>query len=117
MKFLVDRCAGRRLAEWLRSLGHDVAEGRERGPDPGDRIVLEWASREGRVLITMDKDFGELVFLEGASHSGLVRLPDVPAPARITLVQRLLQDHSNDLQSGAVITIRGGRIRISRPGL
>ena len=49
MKFLVDRCAGRRLAEWLREHGHDVLESRERGPDPGDVVLLEWASAEDRV--------------------------------------------------------------------
>ena len=58
MRFLVDRCAGRRLAEWLRTQEHDVVESRERGPDPGDRTLLAWASAEERVLITMDKDFG-----------------------------------------------------------
>jgi predicted nuclease of predicted toxin-antitoxin system len=114
LRFLVDRCAGRRLAEWLRSLGHDVAEGRERGPDPGDRVVLEWAAHEHRVLITMDKDFGELLFLQGASHAGLIRLPDMPVSARIAVLERLLQDHASDIEGGAVITIRGERIRISR---
>src|SRR5207249_12154215 len=33
VKFLIDRCAGHRLAEWLRAQGHDVVESRERGPD------------------------------------------------------------------------------------
>ena len=61
MKFLVDRCAGRRLSEWLRQQSHDVVESRERGPDPGDRVLLGWAAAEGRILITMDKDFGELI--------------------------------------------------------
>ena len=37
MKFLIDRCAGHRLADWLRLQGHDVIESQERGPDPGDR--------------------------------------------------------------------------------
>lgn len=36
MEFLIDRCAGRRLAEWLSNLGHDVVEARILGPDPGD---------------------------------------------------------------------------------
>ena len=79
MKFLVDRCAGRRLSEWLRQQKHDVVESRERGPDPGDRVLLAWAASEGRILITMDKDFGELIFVEGEPHCGIVRLPDVPA--------------------------------------
>jgi predicted nuclease of predicted toxin-antitoxin system len=41
MKFLLDRCAGRRLADWLRTQGHDVVESRERGPDPGDLTLLD----------------------------------------------------------------------------
>lgn len=62
----------------------------------------------------MDKDFGELLFLQGASHAGIIRMPDLPVPARIALLERVLQDHANDIESGALITIRAGRIRISR---
>lgn len=43
MNFLIDRCAGRRLAESLRRAGHDVLEARTLGPDPGDRALLELA--------------------------------------------------------------------------
>lgn len=114
MRFLIDRCTGRRLADWLRQQGHDVVEARERGADPGDRILLTWAAEEQRVLITMDKDFGELIFVAGKAHSGVVRLPDVPAEERIALVGSLLDHHAEDLASGAMITIRGERIRISR---
>ncbi|MGH8521772.1 MAG: DUF5615 family PIN-like protein, partial [Gammaproteobacteria bacterium] len=53
MKFLIDRCAGHRLSEWLRAQGHDVVESRERGPDPGDRVLLEWARAEDRILVTI----------------------------------------------------------------
>ena len=63
MNFLVDRCAGRRLTQWLQSQGHDALDARELGPDPGDRALLERAVSENRILITMDKDFGELIHL------------------------------------------------------
>jgi predicted nuclease of predicted toxin-antitoxin system len=115
MKFLIDRCAGRRLAEWIRNQGHDVVESRERGPDPGDRVILQWAAAEGRILVTMDKHFGELVFVGNAPHCGLIRLPDVPADKRIVLMEKVLMDHTRELSQGSVITVRGGRIRISRP--
>jgi len=46
MRFLIDRCAGRKLAEWLKNLGHDVVESRLLGPDPGDLQLLEWACAE-----------------------------------------------------------------------
>ena len=114
MKFLVDRCAGRRLSERLRQQSHDVVKSRERGPDPGDRVLLSWAAAEGRILITMDKDFGELIFAEEQAHCGIVRLPDVPAERRIALMGKALTDHAADLSRQAVVTVRGGRIRISR---
>lgn len=115
MRFLIDRCAGRRLAEWLRQQGHDVIESRERGPDPGDRVLLEWAAAEGRVLVTMDKDFGEFIFARGASPCGLIRLPDLPSEKRIPLIERILAQYARELEAESVITVRGGRIRISRP--
>lgn len=113
MKFLVDRCAGRRLADWLRGAGHDVAECGARGPDPGDHAILSWAADEGRVLITIDTDFGRIVFLEGARHCGVVRLPDVPARERIVLLAQVLEHHGEELEAAAIVTVRGGRIRIS----
>lgn len=114
MKFLIDRCAGRRLADWLRQQGYDTVESRERGPDPGDRTLLAWAAAEGRILVTLDTDFGKLVFVNAVPHCGLIRLPDVPAKARIALMAQVLKQSAKDLEAGALVTIRGGRIRISR---
>lgn len=82
--------------------------------DPGDRVLLEWAVSDERVLVTMDKDFGELIFSERVPHCGLVRLPDVPAAKRIALMQEVLKEHGDNLAGLSVITVRGGRIRISR---
>ena len=70
MKFLIDRCAGRRIAEWLSSLGHDVIETRSLGQDPGDRVILDWAAGENRILVTIDTDFGKLVYV--ISFSGFL---------------------------------------------
>ena len=47
----------------------------------GDRALLDWAAKETRILVTIDTDFGELIYVENLSHAGLVRLPDVPANA------------------------------------
>lgn len=114
MRFLIDRCAGKRIADWLCDHGHDVVESRDRGADPGDRVLLGWAAVEKRVLITMDQDFGQLIFVENAPHCGLVRLPDIPATKRIELMDRLLRDHTQEIAGGAILTVRGERIRISR---
>lgn len=113
MRFLIDRCAGHRLAEWLRQQGHDVSEVRDRGADPGDVAVLEWSTAEERVLVTLDKDFGALLYLDRKPHAGLIRLPDVPAERRIAAVEQIIRGHARELSEGAVVTVRGGRIRIS----
>ena len=115
MRFLIDRCAGRRLAEWLRNSGHDVVEAETLGPDPGDRALLEVAESENRVLITMDKDFGELIYLHGVSHAGLIRLSDVRVARRIALVEELINQYREALEDRAIVTVQGGRVRISRP--
>ena len=114
MRFLIDRCAGRLLADWLRKEGHDVVESRELGPDPGDRALLDWATKETRILVTIDTDFGELIYLENLSHAGLIRLPDVTAHERQLIMQDLLTRYETELQDAAIITVRGGRIRISK---
>jgi predicted nuclease of predicted toxin-antitoxin system len=114
MKFLIDRCAGWLLADWLRKQGHDVVESRELGPHPGDRALLDWAAKEIRILVTIDTDFGELIYLENLSHAGLVRLPDVPTRERQLIMQDLLTRYETELQEAAIITVRGSRIRISK---
>ena len=115
MKFLVDRCAGHRLADWLRDQGQDVVESHKLGLDPGDRTLLERAAAEGRILVTIDTDFGKLVYLEKAPHAGLVRLPDVPAERRIALMAKVLTRHKRALEKQHVVTIRSGLVRISHP--
>lgn len=115
MKFLVDRCAGRRLAEWLSSLGHDVIEARSLGKDPGDSVLLEWAAEENRILVTIDTDFGQLVYVNRARHCGIVRLPDVPAQKRIQLMEMVIARYSSQLETGQIITVRGEKIRVSKP--
>ena len=115
MRFLADRWVGRRLAEWLRGQGHEVLESRELGTDPGDRALLERAAAELRILVTIDTDFGELVYVHAVPHAGLVRLPDVPAERRIALMAEVLERHRQALEIQAVVTIRGDRIRVSQP--
>ena len=65
----------------------------------------------------MDKDFGELIHLHGRPHTGLIRLPEVRMAQRIILVENLILNHRQALDERAIITVTGGRIRISRQAL
>jgi predicted nuclease of predicted toxin-antitoxin system len=73
VKFLLDRCVGVRVSEWLRHHGHDVENAWELGSGPGDAVLLARAVEGNRVLITIATDLGAMIFKEGARHTGLVR--------------------------------------------
>lgn len=113
MKFLIDRCAGRRLANWLLAQGHDAVHVVDLGRDPGDAVLLAMAFQQQRIFVTIDTDFGTLIFRDALDHCGIVRLPDVPAEQRIALMEQVLAKHAADLAAKAIITIRGNRVRIT----
>ena len=117
MKVFLDACvAGNAQAE-IQAAGHDVVWSGDWDQDPGDEAILEAAFRERRVLVTIDKDFGELAVLRGASHCGILRLVNFRAAQQATVCLQVLAAHAADLQSGAIITAEPGRLRIRRqPG-
>ena len=71
---------------------------------------------ENRILVTEDKDFGELVFAQKRPHGTIVRLVEMSVPAEIDAMREMLEHHADDLKADAIITISIGRIRIRRPG-
>ena len=95
--------------------GHDALEGLALGPNPGDKALLALAEAENRALITLDKNFSELIFLHRVSHAGLIRLPDVRMSQRNERVEEIIKAHGPELEERAVITLQGRRIRISHP--
>ncbi|MCL4489624.1 MAG: DUF5615 family PIN-like protein [Chloroflexi bacterium] len=73
MKFLLDESADLPLAMFLRESGHDVTAIAHDYPQAlKDREVLAIAYREQRILLTNDRDFGELIFRQRLPHSGVV---------------------------------------------
>lgn len=112
MKFLLDVPVGRAVAEWLREQGHDVLEVRTIDPSLSDEAILSHAASQGRIVISLDKDFGELAVRRGAPHCGIVRLPDVRVAERKALLQALIENHSDALERGAIITLTRSRVRI-----
>ncbi len=66
MRFLLDVNVGRRIAEALEALGHDVVRAALTNGMAEDPYILEQAVEGERVLITYDRDFSELVFSRAA---------------------------------------------------
>ncbi len=60
MKILLDACVWGGVRAALAAAGHDVIWAGDWSSDPGDEEILDQAAAENRVLVTLDKDFGEL---------------------------------------------------------
>ncbi len=114
MKFLVDVNASGAVARWLTERGYDVVQVADSNPKMGDEEILSWAIREERVIITTDQDFEEMIWREGKTHCGLLRLENLPRSERKALVEDVLTHHSQALESGAIVIAQGAKIRVRR---
>jgi predicted nuclease of predicted toxin-antitoxin system len=70
---------------------------------------------EGRILITLDKDFGELAIVRGLPHSGILRLANFSARQQAKACQRVLGLHGAELEAGAIVTAEPGVLRVRPP--
>lgn len=113
MKILIDVSAGLAIADVLRALGHDVTLVRDRDPRMEDVDILAWAVAESRVIITMDKDFGELVYHSGQAHAGvlLLRLESARTPEKERVVREIFHHYADQLP-GRFAVYQDGRLRI-----
>lgn len=108
----MDACVWGGAKAALLAAGHDVIWAGDWPEDPGDSSILELAHSDGRVLVTLDKDFGELAVLRRQSHSGIIRLVNWPARQQAQACIRVLDRYGEELQQGALITAEPGRVRI-----
>ena len=105
MRFLVDECTGSKVAQWLRGEGFEVFSVFDEARGMSDEKVLTKASDENWILITNDKDFGEMVFRERREHHGVVfmRLEDERAANKIEVLRKLLGGYSEKLPEEFVV--------------
>ena len=113
MKFLLDSyAASRTLHQALIDLGHDVLSAREGYSHATDETLLALAYEERRVLVTEDKDFGELVFLRRLPHPCIVRLVGLRATEKVDAMRDLIERHGDAMRAGAIIVVTGRRVRV-----
>ena len=117
MKFLLDESAELRLSSLLQREGHDVkavAHDYPHGLPDDDMLAL--ARDEQRILITNDRDFGELVFRHRLAHSGVIffRMRDQATTTKLARMQTLLQDYADQLDQFVAVTDRQVRVRRTR---
>lgn len=113
MKLLIDSSAWGGMVNQLVFEGHDVIQVNDVWQkDPGDEAILAHAYTEDRVIITRDKDFGELAISLGQPHAGIIRLWDTPARQQGDVVLAVIRQCSDALIARAIVTASPYRVRI-----
>lgn len=113
-KLLLDSCVALAVLQRLRADGHDIVSVLERDADPGDASILEVAAAEGRAIVTIDTDFGMLVFRDGARHAGVLRLRQALPAELAERASELVAAHGDDLETVAFVTDDGDGVRVTK---
>jgi predicted nuclease of predicted toxin-antitoxin system len=113
VRFYWDEGVDRQIVERLRAEGFETHYVAEIAPSISDERVLQEANALGALLVTMDKDFGELVFRLGKLTTGvfLVRLHEFTAAQRADMVAAAVLEHGSEL-AGAFTVLSPTRLRI-----
>jgi len=113
LKFLVDIGVGKKAEKWLLENGFDSKTVRGINPKAKDSEILKIAVSENRMVITMDKDFGELVFNSGANHEGvlILRLEDATGDEKVEIIKKILKNYSDKMYKKFCV-FQDGRLRI-----
>lgn len=116
MNLLADECVAIEVVARLRADGHAVEAAGDTAPGAVDDDVLARAVAAGQVLLTADKDFGELVYRLQRVHAGVVllRLAGLSTADRAALVSEVFRDRAAELP-GSFTVIEPDAVRIRRP--
>ena len=101
LKFLVDVGVGRKVEEYLLEKSYNVKAVRLLDQRMSDEEIIRLAALEKRIVITMDKDFGELVYHSGMVHCGilLLRLEDARGSEKQKVVDEILTKHADKIKN------------------
>lgn len=114
MRWVADENVDHPIVLAMRAAGHEVWSVADQDPGLGDDEVLQRARDSEAVLLTADKDFGELVFRKRLVPDGvlLIRLPGMAPREKAQVVVSMLERHAAELvRAFAVLTPNSLRIR------
>jgi len=115
VKFLADMGISPTTVAFLRQLGHDAVHLLDEGLGTlEDPAILTKARQEGRILLTHDLDFGDLLAASGAALPSVVifRLRDMRPEQVNQYVRTVLAEHGEALEQGAVVSVTEGQLRL-----
>ncbi len=114
MRFLADESCDFAVVRALQAIGHDVIAVKDVLRGRPDEDVINFALKESRVLLTEDKDFGQLVFASAMKSPGVIFIR-FPANARQSMAKTVVKlvEKTPEKLGGRFIVVQPGRIRIS----
>lgn len=116
MRFIVDECTGPSVSIWLAEQGHDVYSVSLRSPGWKDVQVLVKANEEKGIIVTNDRDFGELIYKFQQVYEGVIfmRVGDETITNKIAVLQRLFTLYASSINHESYITVTEESVRIKR---
>jgi predicted nuclease of predicted toxin-antitoxin system len=117
MRLLLDQGLPRTAATLLRTLGIDAVHVGEIGMETAvDAAILAQGRQELRVVVTLDADFHALLALSGARSPSVVRIriEGLRSEGLTALLEKVLEEFSEELELGAVVTVQENRMRVRR---
>jgi predicted nuclease of predicted toxin-antitoxin system len=105
VRIVADESVDKQIVVRLRSNGHDVLYVAELDPGVDDESVLSFSRRANAILLTADKDFGELIFRQKLLHCGvlLIRLAGFEPDVKGELVATVFDQHADELGAGFAV--------------
>ena len=115
LKFLVDVGVSKKVEQYLQEQGYDTKAVRTIDTRMSDQAIIRLAASEDRMVITMDKDFGELVYHSALKHSGvlLLRLEDATGSEKLKVVSNILKNYSHQIKNHFCV-YQNNKFRIRR---
>ena len=100
LKFLVDVGVGKNVEQYLLEKKYDTKAVRSLDQSMPDKEIIRLAALEKRIVITMDKDFGELVYHSGLDHCGilLLRLEDATGSEEQQVIANILEKYADNME-------------------
>jgi len=115
VKLLADECIERSIVNHLKENGFDIFTVAELTPGASDDIVIKLANKKKSILVTADKDFGELFYRQRKLTYGIIllRLHGLSSENKARVIVKTLNEHKDELL-GSFTVIEPTQIRIRR---
>ncbi len=115
MRVLLDSCIWGGAKKDLDAAGFDVVWVGDFLKDPGDESIMQLSCEQKRIIVTQDKDFGELAIFREVPHFGIIRLVNFRAGEHGSTVIRTLNLYKSEIIQKAIITVTNNRVRVRLP--